>query len=266
MSETPTTSNLVTRRASERIKPQFKLPTDRLSMEKQKAVLKAFVVGGQGGTQPVSNSKLSTLTRIAEVTVPLNNAFFESVGLITRAGRGLYMATEPTREYVRASSFKEDAAGRTLADTFADTWFFAAVRDRLNMAPATKSEMIEVLAQVASTDSSYGPQIAFLLDWLEYAELIRFDGEQVILNAEKKYAVLISPKDEPKSAIVTPEPAVAEGKKPTTVALDSPSAVLAISFELALTNDDLEKLMAEQIHALFTGVGQIASIKAALSK
>ena len=43
-----------------------------------------------------------------------------------------------------------------------------------------------------------------------------------------------------------------------------PETILGFSFDFALTGDELAKLSPEQITALFTAVGEVLKIKAAL--
>jgi len=249
------------------MKPSVALPTDRLSFQKQLEVLKAFAVGSQSGSQPVDAKKLASLTHIGEATAPLNNIFFLETGLITRAKKGLYLPTAATLEFARRVSFAAANAGDALTATFESTWFFKAVVERLAMGNATRPMMIEALARTAGADASYATQFRTLLDWLDFAGLIKIDDDENVTlvkgagigsaeglrGAEWRGATpgqVTLPKSE--------EPTIPEN-------VESPT-VLAISVELALTVDDLAKLSAEQVGALFQGAGQVASIKAALSK
>jgi hypothetical protein len=105
-----------------------------------------------------------------------------------------------------------------------------------------------------------------LIEWLEYAGLIEIDGEDVTLTKGvgiggdapgSRGAELRGPTPD------TPTPA--KVTEPTTPQVVESPTVLSMSIELSLTVEDLAKLSAEQVTALFQGVGQVASIKAALA-
>ena len=54
----------------------------------------------------------------------------------------------------------------------------------------------------------------------------------------------------------------AESAKPTAQAGDrSPAPVISLSFEVKITVDDLARLSADQITALFAAVGTVAAVK-----
>jgi len=250
------------------MKPEYALPTDRLSFQKQLEVLKAFAVGSQNATQPVGAKKLASLTHIGYATAPLNNIFYFETGLITRAKKGLYLPTPPTLEFARRVSFSTANAGEALTTTFENTWFYKAVVERLAMGSATKPTIVEALARTASADASYATQFGTLLDWLAYVGLITIgDDENVALV---KGAEIGGGEPGLRGAEwrgTTPgQIAPSKSEEPTTAPIVESPTVLAISIELALTVDDLAKLSAEQVSELFKGAGQVASVKAALVK
>jgi hypothetical protein len=251
---------------STKIKPSKALPTDRLKFSKQTDALRALAIGSANGTVPVNAKKLSSLIHVAETTAPLNNTFFHSIGLAERRGKSGYVPAGPTLEYARQLSFNKPDAGHVLAPNFERSWFYEAVVERLAMGNATKGDLIENLSRIAGADANYKTQMGSLIEWLEYAGLIEIDGEDVTLTKGvgiggdapgSRGAELRGPTPD------TPTPA--KVTEPTTPQVVESPTVLSMSIELSLTVEDLAKLSAEQVTALFQGVGQVASIKAALA-
>jgi hypothetical protein len=261
------------RRAASKARPRYAVPTDRMRFDVQVKALRVIASASRNGTELVDAAKMGTLMGITAATAVLNNAFFVSVGLIERIGKGDYKPSTATLEFQRKYSFEKDAAAPILMPAFKDTWFMDAVRQKLDINEnTTRDEMIMVLAGEAETDDSYATQYGFLLDWLNYVGLITMSdglvqltstaaGSEVVVVTETETESIVdvgSVVDVPSRATATATPAAsAPGTAP---------AVVSLSFDVAVTAEDLAKLTSEQIASLFEGLGRLATIKAVLGK
>jgi hypothetical protein len=252
------------------------LPTDRLRFETQIEVLKALAITSDFGKRSVSGEELAAPLSLAPTTAGLNNAFFVDAALATKEGRGQYKPTAITNEFARKHSFDPRAAGIVLAQVLRETWFYTAVGQRLALRPATKAQVIEALAHAVGATKDRQVQLVNLLDWLGYAGLIDARGEQIVLttaNDEQVETPSSTPDlDPPREPASGPGDTAAAGT--TTDARRAarhatgeppPNAVLSMSVDFALTADDLARLDADQIRALFQSVGEIMAIKATMT-
>jgi hypothetical protein len=254
-------------RAASKARPRYPVPTDRLKFELQEKALRVVCMASRNGTEPVDAAKMASLMGVSTSTAPLSNAFFVSVGLMERVGKGDYLPSKLALEYQRKYSFDQTAAKAILAPAFANTWFYDAVRQRAALGSTSRDQMIETLAAEAQTDDSYKVQYGLLLDWLQYVGLVDLTGGVVKLRgdvdtppsppAEQNVS---PPEPKPSSPVDQEQPAdkpkVTEGRS---------SSILSLSFTVDVTADDLAKLTGEQIAALFDGVGKVAAIKATLT-
>jgi hypothetical protein len=216
---------------------------------------------------------MGNLMGVLPVTAALNNSFFASLKLIEKVGRGDYKPTDLALKFQQKWTFNKAEAPKVLTPAFIDTWFFDAVKQKVELSDGetTRADVIETLAGVANTDDSYATQYGFLLDWLEYVGLITTengvvrltDGQPGPASADAAPAPAAetgdTPPETPAAAVVTAPPA------PVAARL-SGAPIVSLTIEVVLTADDLSALAPEQITALFDGIGKVAAVKDALKK
>jgi hypothetical protein len=251
-------------RRPNKARPKFPVPTDRLRFDKQVEALRVISTASRNGQETVDARKMASLMGLAEATVPLNNAFFASVDLIKKVGKGDYLPTETAMAFQRKWTFDKEGASKLLAPAFVDSWFFEAVKQKTAIGPTTREDMVETLAILAETDSTYSTQCGMLLDWLEYVGLISMEGGVVAVVGDS--AVADETPETPAPIIETPAPAPTAASVPVVGLPHRGPAVVALSIDLHVTADDLARLSPEQISALFDGVGKVAAIQAVLTQ
>lgn len=241
------------------------LPTDRLKLDAQKSALRAIAVASDYGKNAVGSNDIAPRMGVAPSTAGLNNAFFKESGLITRESKGKYLPTDAANSFARTYSFDKQRAGASLKEPLSSTWYFETVSQQIaGMGPSAKDALIELLAHRAEASKEHELQLGSLLTWLEYAGLIVLDGSLYKLApnlpsdkaADKADKPAAGEKEKPSPA---PERATME-EKPTGNEVQ-PQPVLSFSFDIALTQDDLKELSAEQIKAVFEAVGKVMAIK-----
>jgi len=136
------------------------------------------------------------------------------------------VATDAAVEYHRLTEAGDRPAGvAVLADPARSSWYWQALVPSLT-GPLSRYDALVVLATHADTAHDE-PRLERLLQWLEFLEMIRTEGDHVV------------------------------GSR---AAGGSEDPVLTFSTELHLTGDDLARLNPDQIRALFEAVGTVASL------
>jgi hypothetical protein len=256
-------------RAPRRPRATRALPTDRMRFEKQVEVLRAFSVASRDGALPVDANMLSSFSNVAAVTVVLDNNFFLESGLITRVKKGQYIPVAEVNEFRRLFTFNDPQASRVLAPVLEKTWYFEALRIFDEMGSPSRAQAVRLLADHAGADGSFTAQIELLLDWLCFVGLVEInEDEKVLVNGvegrwiDAEVDPAKAKRDEANA--VTPRPGtsgtITTIQEPVINARPSPT-VLAWSFEVKLTADDLSKLSPEQIKAVFEAAGTVAAVR-----
>lgn len=269
-------------RTERRQKAAKPLPTNRMKMATQVDALKAITIASKYGEQGVSAVDIAPRMGVASATAGLNNAFFLEAGWIVKERKGHYKPTKAAIDFTRKSGFNTTQAAALLAPSLRDTWYYREVAQQLGMGPATKKRMVEVLAHAAGATSDHEQQLESVLLWLEYVGLILIADGYVQLG-QHDLQDLEAPSDEPAVPDDPREldesqeprepqrrqPVATDGERATTKVqrengVAQAKTALSLNFDLALTADDLRKLTAEQITALFEAVGKVAAMKAAM--
>lgn len=159
-------------------KPAKVLPTDRVSFDKQLALLRGYAAASGAEKRAVSNSEVGSVVGVHPGSVSNCNPFFFDVGLIVRES-GVYKPSEAVFDYANSYAWSADEAGLKLASTLSGTWFYAALLPRLNFRPLAKDEALKVLADEAKAAPEYRDQLCLLLDYLAVAGLVSLEGNSV---------------------------------------------------------------------------------------
>jgi hypothetical protein len=253
-------------RAQRRPATSRALPTDRLKFEVQVDALKALAVSSDNGKHSVGADDLATRLNLSPASAGLNNMFFTEMGLATKEGRGRYKPTPVTCEFARKHSFDAKAAGPVLGPAFSKTWCFQEVQRQTAMGRVTKDQMVRVLADAAQASNDHRVQLVGVLDWLSYAGLIEVKNDVVTVSSESTVDLAPDPPAAGAAEGITADP---PGERSTKKDQGAPSIgepSLSLSFDLALTANDLQRLSTEQITALFQAVGAVVAIKVAVNR
>jgi hypothetical protein len=247
-----------------------------MSTQKALDALRGICILSNSGAEGVDREALGSFLGIAAATAPLNNNYFQSVGLVESAGRGLVKPTELAMKFQRDWSFNKARAAHLLAPALRDSWFYDATVKRVEMGETTRDALIQVFANIAQTDATYSVQLGNLIEWLETVGLIEVtDG--IVHLADTGGSSVDAPSDGQRPIDELPDPGDAETEKEDFVETPDPRvrdrvlkdrqpAVISLSVDVYVTADDLARLTADQITALFTGAAQLATVNAALAQ
>jgi hypothetical protein len=198
----------------------------------------------------------------AASSVVLSNRFFAAVGWIENDGRGLYAATDALVEYVRLlATHDADRAAVALHDPARRTWFWETLAPRLADGPLPLNDATILLMREAEAADNHVPKINNLISWLRLIGLITVRGDQVMLASGADARVAPEHRDDAReeSGPRTPGPEVEEPTR-RHAGNSAGTTVLAVSFDVRVTADDLARLNPEQIKALFEAVGTVMAL------
>jgi len=162
------------------VKPGRSIPTSRGSFKTQRSILKGYGAAAKASGGLVKLDDVADACGLSRDTVSVCNEFFKDTGLLHRQGRRFKPSPE-VLEFVQACQWNEDTAGHKFADLMRVTWFGQAVLPRLTVRSLPRSELVDALALEAGASIKHKPQVAMLLDYLEFSGLIRQNGDLVEL-------------------------------------------------------------------------------------
>jgi hypothetical protein len=172
------------------------LPTDRLSFEKQRELLRAFAAEyTANGGQPVTNEKAGEIIGLSGSTISQTNGFFADVGIVTRAEQGGFIPSAEVIEYNNACQWDESEARTKLRPLFERTWFYRCLVPRLHLSPQSKTICLSVLASESKASQEHNERLENLISFLELAGIISESGGTVSLQQAKPF-IQSAPKED----------------------------------------------------------------------
>jgi hypothetical protein len=168
----------------DRSRPAKPLPTDRLSIEKQFAVLRGYAAAAGGERRAVSNDDVAKIVGMSPGSVSLCNPFLENIGLLVRESRKL-RPSEAVADYFQAAQWNLESAATKLAPAVADAWFCTALIPKLRFRDLNKLEAAGFLAEEAKASKDYRDNLFLLLDFMKGVGIVSIEGETVSLNTSR---------------------------------------------------------------------------------
>ena len=160
-------------------KPTRSLPTDRVGLEKQFVILRAYAKASAAVDRAaVSNNDVSRYADIGSSSISVCNPFWNDCGLLVREGLK-QRPVEAVFEYDQSADWNAERAATKLAGVLASSWFGKAMLTKLALKQSNLSDCIEFLAEECRAPVEYKDQIRLLIDYLTAAGLIVVDGTTV---------------------------------------------------------------------------------------
>jgi hypothetical protein len=273
--EPPTDGEIPTGRQSQRQRATKALPTDRMKMDRQIAVLGALGRLSGPRKDAVNGDQLSrAVGGIVASTVILSNRFFADAGWVVPSGRGLYAATDELVEYTRRlATGTREYASEVLRAPARRSWFWEILEPYLaDGGRLPLNEAAILLMREAGAMDHHMTMIQNLVAWLEYVGLIAVQ-DNYIVGAGVSDGVGTPSAGLPAEPRRSAEPQRPAGPEPTVgpeaggegpIVQDEelpPATLLGFNLDVYLTVDDLARLTPEQIKAFFEAVGALAALK-----
>jgi hypothetical protein len=220
------------------------LPTDRLSFEKQKELLRAFAAEyTANGGQPVTNEKAGEIIGLSGSTISQTNGFFTDVGIVTRAEQGGFIPGTEVIEYNNACQWDESEARTKLRPLFERTWFYRCLVPRLHLSSQSKTICLSVLASESKASPDHNERLENLISFLELAGIVSESGGTISLQ-QAKPSIKVSPQETPKQSVAVNKSADADPNQiEVTLYLDKDKKrKFTISTPLFVTAAELKRI------------------------
>jgi hypothetical protein len=253
-------------RVAPKRRPKKALPTDRIAFPKQLELLHAHAIQSHDGERPATNVAVAEMVGMSHSTVSLANPFFTDVGLLVKSD-GRARPSREVIEYSHARRWDDEHAAHKLAPLLAETWFGKEILRSLAFSGGMEDDAaIRQLAQEADAGTTYRPQLAMLLNYLQAAGLIERDGTRV-----RRAEPGVSPTSEPTQLRPTPDTQPSEPAVPSLPSVGVPAQPQpqgGVSFQVSVDVDMAEMASWEpaRITAFFTGIAQVLAAKGAIEK
>jgi len=264
-------------RPVEKKPPQKPLPTNRIAFPKQLELLRAFAAASGDERKAVTLKDVSEIVKIAADTISVANRFFLPVGLVSKGGDQRFTPCEAIRAYALSVTWSDPSAAHKLAPQLMRGWYWPVLEPFLRMGTLQEGEAINKLAIASVAGPSYQPQLMLILSYLDAAGLIQREGKTLRLGptatgSAPSNARVSAPTEDtaepppaeerqlPSQNATTPAGAVA------TVFNQEPEGAFRVMVSLNFTMKELAGWRPELISALFSGVSQILTAKAAVEK
>ena len=237
-------------------KPNKILPSGRIAFKGQIDLLKAYAVISGSERKPVSNKEVSDLTQVTNVTVSTANAFFADTNLLIKSA-GKHIPSDEVFNYKQALDWDKETAGHSLAPILRKTWFADVLSKRLSFESLPEQKVIQILAEEASASKKYKSLFVMLLDYLQFAGIIKREKDMVHIMKENSLQQKRPPPE--------PIPEKTPNKQPHIVQAPSLSeSGVSFSVDIRVGMDELAGWSADRISAFFDGLAKVISAKGGL--
>ncbi|HUI89169.1 MAG TPA: hypothetical protein VLX61_10660 [Anaerolineales bacterium] len=234
--------------------PTQVIPTNRVSYDKQREVLKAFAVIGNGG-KVVTIKSVSEAVTLTVSAVRSTTDFFASIGLLKEVSGGFVIAKE-VNDYYIADQAGESNAYYRIRPLLEKTWFANALMPKLQLKDISELDAVTALSISSSADKEYRGRIKMLLRLMEDAGMIVTNGNNI--SRGQSIPLPTSEIDEPQIVFTT-----AKDKMPLS---KSVVGGVQLNFSIHVDSDDFSKWSPDRISAFFGGLAQVLAAKAALDQ
>lgn len=182
MSAEPAARPAATKAAAAKVPlPTKRLPTDRIKIDKQIDIVRAYVACSGTERKPVRVKQAAEVVDLAEATASLANPFLVENGFITKGDDG-FIPSDEVVQFKKAEEVGDDDAPARLAPLLRKSWFFETLRAKLSMGKGVEEKAaVTDLALASNAASDYLPQIRSLIDWLMFARVVQREGTMLSL-------------------------------------------------------------------------------------
>ena len=251
-------------RRESRARAQRALPTDRLKLEVQQGLLRAYATLSGGAKRAVNAEQLSRSVNISPTTAGLCNAFFVENGWIERKAKGQYTATDALLRHnnMWAVSPGDSSAWEPLRDPMKGSWYWQTLAPAISTARVGRKDALILLMQDGGASPAHKKALENILDWLVTVGLLGTDGEHLFLQQRSGSELDRRPEPEP------PAPEKQQAPAQTGTAVPQPTVgepgtagvFMNFNFHVWLSASDLERMQPEQIRATFDVASKIGAL------
>ncbi len=260
-------------------KPTQVLPSGKITLAKQLAVLRAYAAVSGQNAKPAKTIEVADVAKTTANTISTANPFFQATGLIQRIEGGFVPSAE-VLAFAHAYEWDstDTTASHKLAPLIAGTWFAQEVLKKLSFGGGRmkESEALTSLAQYASAPSDCKPQVKVLIDYLEASGIVQRDGDELkkgsaasTTNRERQPSTPTGPPPPPSE----PEHRDAQHRdvQPARSSVNTAYSQMAggaVQFNVTVKVDmnEFSGWQPERIAAFFHGIAEVLTAKGGMER
>jgi hypothetical protein len=259
--KTPSPEAPAEAKPAKRSRPNKPIPTERIKLERQFDLLRAFagVFGASG--RAVSNKEVADIVQMSETTTSLANSFFTETGLLSKAAGG-WIPSEEVVAYHRTYEWDRDNAARELQSIFARSWFWEILQPKLSFRAMEETDAINALGATSAASTEYKPNLKLIIDFLAAVGLIERDGSMLKLVRQQ-------PAGSPEKAAreeATPERVAKSTSTVTTAFAQHPGGAVQFHINIDVSMTEIAGWSPDRIAAFFSGMAKVLAAKSGLEK
>lgn len=254
----------------QRAKPNYVLPSDRITVEKQLTLLRGFAAVSGHSKRPVKLSEVAEISKVSPNTISYANGFFLEVGLLQKSDSG-FIPAEEVATFALAYEWNPNTAAHKLAPIIMRSWIGQRVIPKLSMGiPVHENELIDDLSMAAAVSADFRPRVKMLLDILEETGIAVREGEHLKKGSSSTAAApAAAPASERLASDTEPrEASQRDGGRSNVNTVFSQMTGGAVQFNISVKVDmnEFAGWKPDRITAFFGGIAAVLSAKAAVEK
>lgn len=247
-------------------RPTKFLPSERITFSRQLDILRGWAAASGPLHKVVNNNEVAKIVNMQPSTLSMNNAFYSSIGLLTKSEGG-YMPAEEVTAFLRAYDWNKETAAQKLAPVLSRAWFYEALASKLEFGQRSEADCLQDLGDAANANQDYKANLRMLLEYLAAAGLIQRDGDMVkkgSTNAVSVGATMatsaaeITPASARVEATATPSP---DGPKITPNLFGTTEGQVQFNIAVKVNMGEFSTWQADRISAFFGGIAAVLAAK-----
>jgi hypothetical protein len=246
------------------------LPTNRIGLDKQFVLLRAYAAAHASFNEPVSIRQVAGVAKMDRTGISLANGFLLDVGLLAKSGTG-FIPTDPTIAFNHAYEWNAETAPQKLAGVLQKTWFAQKLTPLIMMGAISENDAIRELASESSAGPEHKGQLKIILEILEKSGVIKRENDSYVRGASfRKNGTSDVDSEEPNTPSVSaPEQREREYARETPVRSATTTTFNQMTAGAVQFSINVKVDMAEfagwdpnRITAFFGGIAQVLAAKA----
>lgn len=245
-------------------KPSRYLPTERVTINKQFDLLRAYVAASGHENKPVKVNDVASVVAMNPSTISMVNPFLIDAKFLHRTEGGIIPSTE-VQNYAKTYEWDKERANEELAPIVENSWFYQELKGKLAFRAIEEAEAITDLAKAVNASTDYKTNLTLLIDYMEAAKVIQRDGSRIkairVNGAEKQLSV---EKQQPAMSESQPQKEREQSQpKPqnTTSFMQPAQGVIQFHVSVKVDMTEFAGWSPERIQAFFAGVAQVLAAK-----
>jgi hypothetical protein len=249
------------------IRPSKILPTERLTVERQLEILRAYAAASSHGSKAVTLEEVAGVVEMAPTTVSLANAFLASVGFISKTDSGFMPAPEVV-SFLRAHEWNPESSSQKLSPVVEKSWFFQAIKPRLSFNATPEDAVIDKLAEAATAPPEYKRNLQMLIEFAVAAGLLQRDGNQLKLTKPSTASPDSTQRGEGasngKSSEIAATDSQTKSKMVTTAFAKTAEGAVHFNVSVRVDMEEFAGWEPGRISAFFSGIAEVLKAKAGI--